>query len=100
MKPDPLGKLRRTHGCGDLRPDQVGQEVVLCGWVQRRRDHGGVIFVDLRDRTGLGQVVFKPDSSPEAHGHAQALRAEYVLAVKGVLRPRDPESVNPNLPTG
>ena len=100
MKPDPLGKLRRTHGCGELRPAQVGQEVVLCGWVHRRRDHGGVIFVDLRDRSGLGQVVFKPDSSPEAHQCAQALRAEYVLAVKGVLRPRDPESVNPNLPTG
>ncbi len=100
MELDPLGKLRRTHGCGELRPEQIGQEIVLCGWVHRRRDHGGVIFVDLRDRTGLGQAVFKPDSSPEAHDRAQAIRAEYVLAVRGVLQPRDPEVVNPKLPTG
>jgi aspartyl-tRNA synthetase len=97
---DPLGKLRRTHGCGELRSEHVGQEVVLCGWVHRRRDHGGVIFADLRDRTGLGQAVFKPDSSPEAHAHAQAIRAEFVLAVRGVLQPRDPEAVNPRLPSG
>jgi aspartyl-tRNA synthetase len=97
---DPLGKLRRTHGCGELRSSHIGQEIVLCGWVHRRRDHGGVIFVDLRDRTGLGQVVFKPDSSPEAHERAQAVRGEYVLAVRGVLQPRDPEAVNPNLATG
>ncbi len=100
MELDPLGKLRRTHGCGELRSEQVGQEIVLCGWVHRRRDHGGVIFVDLRDRTGLGQVVFKPDTSPEAHGHGQALRAEYVLAVRGVLRRRGDDAINPNLPTG
>jgi aspartyl-tRNA synthetase len=97
---DSLGKLRRTHGCGELRSEHVGQEIVLCGWVHRRRDHGGVIFVDLRDRSGLGQVVFKPDSSPAAHGKAQALRSEWVMAVRGVLQPRDPEAVNPNLATG
>ena len=100
MELDPLGELRRTHGCGEIRPELVGQELVLCGWVQRRRDHGGVIFVDLRDRTGLGQAVFKPDSSPDAHQRAQALRAEYVLAVRGVLQRRDPEAINPNLATG
>ena len=72
---DSLGHLRRTHYCGVLRPTHVGQEVVLCGWIHRRRDHGGVVFVDLRDRTGLAQVVFKPDTSPAAHDKAGALRA-------------------------
>ena len=100
MELDPLGKLRRTHGCGELRSEHVGQEIVLCGWVHRRRDHGGVIFVDLRDRTGLGQVVFKPDTSPESHERGQALRAEYVVAVRGVLRRREEDAINPNLPTG
>ena len=74
--------------------------MVLCGWVHRRRDHGGVIFVDMRDQTGLGQVVFKPDASPEAHERAQELRSEYVLAVKGHLERRAPDALNPNLPTG
>src|SRR5436189_2559031 len=80
---DPLGSLRRTHYCGTLRAEHIGQEAVLCGWVHRRRDHGGVVFVDLRDRTGLGQVVFKPDTAPEAHEKAGELRAEYVIAVYG-----------------
>ncbi len=97
---DPLGDLRRTHFCGSLRPSDVGREVVLCGWVRKRRDHGGVIFVDLRDRTGLAQVVFKPDAQLEAHGKAQAVRAEWVLLVRGVLARRDGDVVNPNLPTG
>jgi len=97
---DPLGDLRRTHFCGDVRPVDVGREVVLCGWVRKRRDHGGVIFVDLRDRSGLAQVVFKPDTEPEAHGKAQAVRSEWVLIVRGVLARRDPDVVNPNLPTG
>jgi aspartyl-tRNA synthetase len=97
---DPLGDLRRTHYCGDLRADEVGREVAVCGWVARRRDHGGVIFVDLRDRSGVGQVVFKPDTSPGAHEKAQSLRAEYVIAVRGRLERRTPENVNPNLPTG
>jgi aspartyl-tRNA synthetase len=97
---DPLGDLRRTHYCGDLRANDVGREVVLCGWVRKRRDHGGVIFVDLRDRTGIAQVVFKPDSQPAAHTRAQSVRSEFVLAVRGVLARRDADVVNPNLPTG
>ncbi len=101
MKPlDPLGNLRRTHYCGELRPEQVGQQLVVCGWVHRRRDHGGVVFVDLRDRTGLGQVVFKPDASPEAHARAESIRSEYVLAVRGRLARRADDAINPKLPTG
>ncbi len=70
------------------------------GWVHRRRDHGGVIFIDLRDRSGLAQIVFKPDHAPEAHEQAQRLRNEFVLAVRGVLEPRAPDAINPKLPTG
>ncbi len=62
-----------------MRASDVGREVVLCGWVRKRRDHGGVIFVDLRDRTGIAQVVIKPDSAPQAHERAQAVRSEFVL---------------------
>ena len=97
---DPLGSLRRTHYCGSVRTEHVGQELVLCGWVSRRRDHGGVVFVDLRDRTGLAQVVFKPDHAPDAHRTAEAIRSEYVLAVRGHLARRSPDAVNPGLPTG
>jgi aspartyl-tRNA synthetase len=98
---DPLGRLRRTHYCGELRPEHTGSEIVLCGWVHRRRDHGGVIFVDLRDRSGIAQIVFRPDSgAAEAHAKAHALRSEYVLAVRGQLVRREPDAINPNLPTG
>jgi len=97
---DLLGDLRRTHFCGEVRPNDVGREVVLCGWVRKRRDHGGVIFVDLRDRTGIAQVVFKPDAEHAAHTKAQAVRAEWVLMVRGMLARRDPDVVNANLPTG
>lgn len=97
---DPLGTLRRTHYCGTLRPAHIGQEVVLCGWVHRRRDHGGVVFVDLRDRSGLAQVVFKPDTAPAAHDKAGTLRAEYVIAVRGQVEPRSPDAINPKLATG
>jgi aspartyl-tRNA synthetase len=97
---DPLGSLRRTHYCGTLGPAQVGQEAVLCGWVHRRRDHGGVVFVDLRDRAGLAQVVFKPDTAPVAHEKAGELRAEYVIAVHGRVERRSEEAINPKLPTG
>ena len=97
---DPLGTLRRTHFCGAVGPAEVGRELVLCGWVHRRRDHGGVIFVDLRDRAGLAQVVFRPDRAPEAHARAHGLRSEYVVAVRGVLERREEDAVNPDLPTG
>jgi len=97
---DFLGDLRRSDYCGDLRPSDVGREVVLMGWVQRRRDHGGVIFIDLRDREGIVQVVFNPEINPEVHAKAHKVRNEYVLAVKGDVVMRPPESVNPDLDTG
>ncbi len=97
---DALGPLRRTHRCGELGAGLVGRDVVVAGWVHRRRDHGGVIFADLRDRSGLVQVVFKPDASPEAHERAAELRPEFVIAAAGRVEPRSPETVNPALPTG
>jgi len=97
---DNLEGLNRTHSCGELRLADAGREVVLMGWVQRRRDHGGLIFVDLRDRRGLTQVVFNPELNPDTHNKAGVLRDEFVLAVRGVVNPRPPEMVNPSLPTG
>ena len=73
----------KTHYCGDLRKEDSGQEVLLAGWVHRRRDHGGLIFIDLRDTRGLVQVVFNPKTAPEAHAVAEQVRNEYVLQVKG-----------------
>ncbi|NPV26563.1 MAG: aspartate--tRNA ligase [Firmicutes bacterium] len=92
--------LKRTHSCGELTSAQVGQKVVLMGWVQRRRDHGGLIFVDLRDRSGLVQVVFSPEVSQSAFAKAEIVRSEYVLAVIGEVRQRPAGTVNPNLATG
>jgi aspartyl-tRNA synthetase len=92
--------MRRTHHCGELGAGDIGKEVVLMGWVQRRRDHGGVIFVDLRDREGLTQVVFNPDVNAEVHAKAHAIRSEYVLAVRGKVDPRPEGMVNPKLKTG
>ncbi|NKN33070.1 aspartate--tRNA ligase [Marichromatium bheemlicum] len=89
----------RTHYCGDLNSSHDGQEVVLCGWVHRRRDHGGVIFIDLRDRDGLVQVVFDPDRA-EIFARAEQVRSEFVLRVKGRVRPRPEGTINPDLPTG
>jgi aspartyl-tRNA synthetase len=97
---DFLGDLRRTHTCGQLRAADEGSRVVLMGWVHRRRDHGGVIFVDLRDREGLTQVVFHEDLEPAVHGRAEAIRPEYVIAVEGKVALRGPAAVNPNLATG
>ena len=85
--------------CGDLRADDAGRTVTLRGWVNRRRDHGGLIFIDLRDRYGLTQVVFNPESSPAAHAVASEVRGEYVLAVTGTVRPRPEGTANPNLAT-
>ncbi len=90
----------RSHGCGDLRADHAGQEVQLCGWVDRRRDHGGVIFIDLRDRSGTVQITVDPDLGAEAFAVAEHLRNETVLQVSGKLRPRPPESLNDRLATG
>ncbi len=89
----------RTHYCGHVNEDLIGEEISVCGWVHRRRDHGGVIFVDLRDREGLLQVVFDPDR-PDIFAEAERIRGEYVLAVKGKVRPRPEGTVNPNMSTG
>ncbi|MBY0402237.1 aspartate--tRNA ligase [Myxococcota bacterium] len=97
---DGMGSLRRSHRCGEVMSSRVGDEVVLAGWVHRRRDHGGVIFVDLRDKTGLVQIVFRPESAPEAHARAHALRSEWVLMVRGEIERRSEDTINPNLPTG
>ncbi len=97
---DFLGSLQRTHTCGQLRAEQDGQPVVLMGWVNRRRDHGNLIFLDVRDRTGITQVVLDKEVSGEAHAKAEAARSEYVVAVKGKVRRRGVGLENPNMPTG
>jgi len=97
---DFLGELRRTHTCGQLRAADEGRTAVLMGWVHRRRDHGGVIFVDLRDRDGITQVVFHEDVDPAVHNRAEQVRPEYVIAIEGRVAPRGPAAVNPNLATG
>ena len=97
---DAMGSLRRTHGCGSLTQAQVGDEVVVAGWVHRRRDHGGVIFVDLRDRDGVVQVVFRPETCPESHDRAGGLRSEWVILARGIVEARSAETVNPKMPTG
>jgi len=95
-----MAEMKRTHYCGELRLQNIGDTAVLMGWVQRRRDHGGLIFVDLRDRTGITQVVFSPETNPEAHQEAHQVRNEYVLGVKGTIRQRPEDTANPSLPTG
>jgi len=97
---DTLGNWKRTHFCGDLRTAHVGEEICLMGWVLRRRDHGGLIFIDLRDRTGLAQLTFDPDLCADAHSVAEGVRNEFVLAVKGKVIPRPQGTVNPNMKTG
>ncbi|MGB9793131.1 MAG: aspartate--tRNA ligase, partial [Thermacetogeniaceae bacterium] len=100
MSVEGVGELSRTHSCGRLSVDHVGQSVVLMGWAHRRRDHGGVIFLDLRDRSGMVQVVLSPDISEEAFENGQAVRPEYVVAVWGKVRRRPPGTENPNMVTG
>ncbi|HZR83148.1 MAG TPA: aspartate--tRNA ligase [Candidatus Binatia bacterium] len=97
---DPIGDWRRDSPCGTPRAEHIGKTLTLMGWVATRRDHGGIVFIDLRDRTGVVQVVFDPDDSPDAHRRAHALRSEYVIAVRGELAARPPETVNRELPTG
>jgi aspartyl-tRNA synthetase len=97
---DFLGTLQRTHHCGDLRSTDSGETVTLMGWVNSRRDHGGLIFLDLRDRTGITQVVIDQEASPEAHAKAEAARPEYVVAVTGKIRERGEGLKNPKMPTG
>lgn len=92
--------MTRDKGCGELRDGDAGSVLTICGWVFRRRDHGGLIFIDLRDRSGLCQVVFSPDVSPGAHEQAHDLRAEYVIEVRGEVRGRPAGTENQGLPTG
>jgi len=95
-----MGGWKRTHGCGALRAADAGQTVTLMGWAFRRRDHGGLVFVDLRDREGLTQCVFDPKEAPEAHDKVEGVRAEFVLAVRGTVALRPPGTENSKLPTG
>ena len=97
---EPLGGWRRSNMCGDLSSASMGKEVCLMGWVQTRRDHGGVIFVDLRDRSGLTQVVFSPEIEPKAHENAHIIRTEYVIAIKGSVRLRPEGMTNSAMATG
>jgi len=98
--PDQLGDWKRSCYCGEPRANAVGNELTLFGWVRSRRDHGGVIFVDLRDRSGICQIVFNPEVDAAAHEKAKQLRSEDVIAVRGNLSKRSLETINPDLPTG
>ncbi len=97
---EPLGDWQRSHDCGSLDDTQIGANVTLMGWASRRRDHGGVIFIDLRDRCGITQVVFNPQHNSAAHHKAESLRNESVLAVQGVVEARPEGMVNPRIKTG
>ncbi|MGC8549586.1 MAG: aspartate--tRNA ligase [Acidobacteriaceae bacterium] len=97
---DFLGTKQRTHTCGELRPTHAGQTVTIMGWVNRRRDHGNLIFLDLRDRYGISQVVLDKDLSPEGHAKAEQARPEYVICATGTVRERSAETVNPKMATG
>jgi aspartyl-tRNA synthetase len=90
----------RTHYCGHLQAKDVGQIVTLFGWVDRRRDHGGVLFIDLRDRTGISQIVSDPERTPDSYKTAKDLGNEYVLKIVGRVTKRPPDSYNPRIPTG
>ena len=94
------GSLERTHYCGELRSSNAGQQVVLMGWVNRRRDHGNLIFLDLRDSTGISQIVLDKEMVPEGHAKGENVRPEYVVAAVGKVRLRDADAINPKMPTG
>src|SRR6185437_16011 len=100
MKDETAATAHRTHYCGDLRPEHVGRQVVLQAWVHRRRDLGALLFLDLRDRTGLCQVVFRQEQDAALHARAGELRSEYVVTIVGEVVRRSPETANPSLPTG
>jgi aspartyl-tRNA synthetase len=100
MALDFQGNLERTHHCGDLRAAHAGQTVVLMGWVNRRRDHGNLIFLDLRDRSGISQVVLDKELVPDGHAKGEHVRPEYVVAAVGKVRLRDADAINPKMPTG
>jgi aspartyl-tRNA synthetase len=97
---DFLGNLERTHLCGDLRAAHAGQQVVLMGWVNRRRDHGNLIFLDLRDRSGISQIVLDKELVPDGHAKGEQVRPEYVVAAVGKVRLRDKDAINPKMETG
>jgi len=97
---DFLGSLERTHLCGDLRAAHAGQQVILMGWVNRRRDHGNLIFLDLRDRSGIAQIVLDKELTPDGHAKGEMVRPEYVVAAVGKVRLRDADAINPKMPTG
>src|SRR5580692_9324858 len=97
---DFLGDLRRTHSCGQLRASDVGQTALLMGWVHRRRDLGGVLFIHLRDRDGVTQIVFRADGDPEVHNKAEMLATEYVVAIEGLVVLRSADTINPAIATG
>jgi aspartyl-tRNA synthetase len=97
---DSLGDWKRTHDCGSLRAEDVGQEALLMGWVNSRRDLGNLIFIDLRDRGGITQIVFDPKLEEESHNRAHILRNEWVLALRGKVTPRLEGQENQDLPTG
>jgi len=97
---DFLGSLERTHLCGDLRAVNAGQQVVLMGWVNRRRDHGNLIFLDLRDRSGIAQIVLDKELTPDGHLKGEQVRPEYVVAAVGKVSLRDKDAINPKMPTG
>jgi len=95
-----FGMLKRTHNCGQLRLSDVNKKVTLAGWVHSYRDHGGLVFIDLRDKVGLTQLVFNPKTQPEAHKVARTARCEWVIAARGIVQPRSEGMANPKLPTG
>ena len=95
-----MAGMRRSCGCGKVTENDCGKELTLAGWVNTRRDHGGLIFIDLRDRSGIVQLVLSPQYGEEAFHKAEGVRSEYVLAVKGKVRERSADTVNPKMKTG